>query len=392
MNSDKSKYGVGFSLPRIAFLVVFFSLFVACGSPDESPEGKRKQLAQFKVELSELQAKISALEKEVGASPTEGKRLKLVSSLELKPQNFEHFIEAQGNVESEQNVMLNPEFSGIVIKRNFEEGQDVGKGQIIAEIDAETIKRNIAEMQTRYELAKTLYERQEKLWNQKIGSEIQYIQAKNNKESLERSLETMKSQLDKAYIKSPISGTIDQLFVNVGEMANPAMPFARIVNLGQVKIEAEVSETYITRIKKGDKVNIKFPNLNEEMSATISLVGQFINPQNRSFRIRMDIPNSNRKLRPNTLAIVKIKDFGKDNSMVLPSQVIQQSTDGSSYVYILKSENGKNIVRKAAIKVAQSYEGNTLVTEGLQASDKILIKGYNDVVDGEEVQDTPPQQ
>jgi RND family efflux transporter MFP subunit len=291
----------------------------------------------------------------------------------------------QGNVESEQNVLVQPEMSGTIIKKFVEEGQDIAKGQPIAELDVEPLKRQIEELEKRIELAQTFYERQANLWNQKIGTEIQYLQAKNNLESLQKSLDVLKANKDKAVVRAPISGTVDNFLANVGEMANPAMPFCRIVNLASVKIEAEVSETYIKSVKKGDIVKVSFPNLNLEMPVKIEQIGQFINPQNRTFKIKMGINNQDRSLRPNSMAVVKIKNFDKANSVVVPTQIIQQTTEGKSFLFVVRQENGKNIIKKLNITTGMSYQGNTLVEEGLQAGDLVVIKGYNEVIDGEEV-------
>lgn len=361
-----------------------------CSEPtEETPktlEEKQKKLAELRQQITEIQFSMQELEaeiqKETGGTNNDLRRVEVIKT---KPVLFQHFIEVQGNVESDKNVTVNPEFSGTVIQKNVEEGQSVTKGQVLAQIDAQTIRTQIEELKTRLDLATTTYERQKNLWEQKIGSEIQYLQAKNQKESLERSIESVKAQLDKTLIKSPISGTIDEIFVNQGEMANPAMPFCRVVNLANVQVNAEVSEAYTKNVKRGDKVTVSFPNLDIEKEETIDLVGQFINPQNRTFRIRLTLNNSDKSLKPNSMAVVKIKDFEKPNVLTVPSNIIQQSATGESFLFVIRKKDKKNIVQKATIKTGMTYQGQTMIEEGLQAGDEVIEKGYNEVTDGEEV-------
>lgn len=371
-------------------ILINISLLASCGgntATDNSPEGKKKQLEAYKTEAATLKSKIDALEAELKASGalTAQVGFKLIETSQVIQKDFAHFIEVQGNVESDKNVSVAPEMAGVITQLNVERGQSVSKGQVIAEVDAEPIRKNIAELETRLELAKTMFERQENLWKQQIGSEMQYLQAKSSKESLDRSIESLKSQLKKAYVKSPIDGVIDEIFTKQGEMANPAMPLARVVNIVEVQVKADVSETYIPNVKRGDEVIASFPTLNKEMAVRVSNVGQFIDPANRTFKVEMKIGNGDGLLKPNTLAVVKIKDFSQKNALVVPTHLIQQTTNGDEFVFVVRKTANKNIIAKVAIKTGKSYGGETLVTEGLQASDNLVSKGYNEVIDGEEV-------
>ncbi len=388
------------SLFKIFFFTILLlsNLYLAsCGggnaTTDNSPEGKKKQLAQYKKDFADLKTKIDALETELKASSAAGTKvsLKLIETQAVAQKDFAHFIEVQGNVESDKNVAVAPEMAGVILKMNVERGQSVGRGQVIAEVDAEPVRKNINELETRLELAKTMFERQENLWKQQIGSEMQYLQAKNGKESLERSIESLKSQLKKAYVKSPIDGVVDELFMKQGEMASPAMPMARVVNVSEVQIKADVSEAYVPNVKRGDEVLAKFPTLNKEIPVRVSNVGQFIEPANRTFKVEMQISNRDGLLKPNTLAVVKIKDFSQKNAIVVPTHLIQQATDGQEFVFVVRQNQGKNIIAKVAIKTGKSYGGETLVAEGLQASDVLVSKGYNEVIDNEEVSIQPSQ-
>ncbi len=380
-----------FKMFYASVLVLSSFYLVSCGggnaATDNSVEGKKKQLEEYKKQYADLKVKIDALENELRGQDAIATKvnLKLVETQPVLQKDFAHFIEVQGNVESDKNVSVAPEMNGIILRINVERGQAVSQGQVIAEIDAEPIRKNISELETRLELAKTMFERQENLWKQQIGSEIQYLQAKNSKESLERSLESLKAQLKKAYVKAPINGVVDEIFVKQGEMANPAVPLARVVNLSEVQIKADVSEAYVPSVRKGDAVVVSFPSLQKEMPARISNVGQFIEPANRTFKVEVRLANKDGFLKPNTLAVVKIKDFEQKNAIVIPTHLIQQSTDGKEFVFVIRQNEKKNVAAKVAIKTGKSYGGETLVIEGLQAEDILISKGYNEVIDGEEV-------
>lgn len=363
-------------------------ILTACGGADaDSPEAKKSLLDEKKKQLTTLKAEIETLEKELSAlDPADPKdKLRRIGVMALSTENFEHFIEVQGEVTSDKNVEVRPDIAGTVINRFVEEGQWVNAGQVLAEIDADLVKRNIEEVKTRLSFAETLYNRQKNLREQNIGSEIQFLEAKNNKESLERNLETLQTQLDKAKVKSPISGTVDQFFLNPGEMANPNMPIARVVNLNQVEVSAEVSEAYTQEVKRGEKVLVKFPALDLDVPAKIDVVGQFINPKNRSFRIEIKLDNREMQVKPNTMTLVRIKDFEQENAVVIPSHLIQKSTSGEKFIFIAEKAADKTIARKVSIEIGKSYKGKTLIKNGLAANAKIITEGYNEVVDGEEV-------
>lgn len=377
------------------FILAIATLFItACGGgEDEAPktlEEKEAKIAEYRKEVAGLNAKISMLEteinKEKGIDPKDA--IRKVEVVTLEGKTFEHFIEVQGNVKSDKNVQVFPKIGGAIIKKYVKEGQRVSKGQTLIELDAETIRKQIEEVKTRLELATTVFERQSNLWKQKIGSELQYLEAKNNKEALEKSLATAESQLANAFVKAPISGIVDEFFSNEGEMAAPQQPILRIVNLSTVEISADVSESYTRNVKKGDKVVVNFPAIGMEVPVKINLIGQTINEKNRTFRIEMKAANKDGHLKPNSMAVVKIKDFAQENATIVPSHLIQQSTSGERFLYVLNEVDGKVVAKKVTIKVGQSYKGETLVTSGLKVGDKIVIKGYNEVVDGEEVRPT----
>lgn len=365
-------------------------ILASCGGNEGEEltiEEKKQQLETYKKDFADLQSKIEALEAEISQVENIDPKadLKRVETLRLARQVFRHFIEVPGAVRSNKNVMVTPEMSGVILKKYVEDGQKVTAGQVLLEIDAEVIRKTISELETRLELAKTLYERQANLWEQKIGSEVQYLQAKNEKESLERSLETQREQLGKAFVRSPITGTIDEFFVNAGEMAAPSVPIARVVNLQTIEINAEVSENYLRYVHEKDTVEVTFSSIGVNKKLPIRTVGQFINPQNRTFRIEMQAKNESGLLKPNILAIVRINDFEKKDAIVVPSNIIQKSTNGESFLYKVTSKGDSDVVEKVNVVPGKSYDGKTVIEEGLSEGDGVIVTGYSDVIDGEEV-------
>ena len=234
-------------------------------------------------------------------------------------------------------------------------------------------------------MANTIYEKQKSLWDQKVGSEVQYLEAKTNLMSLERKLETLQSQLAMYNIKAPFDGIIDEIFGKVGEVASPAMPVLRIINLKEVYIKSDVSERYLGKIKVGDTAVINFPSLDISMKSQISRIGNFINPGNRTFKIRFEIQNSDSKLKPNLLAEVNIMDYAKNQAIIIPTKVIQETPVGDEFVYVLK-RNGSPRAEKHIIQSGFAYKGSVEIVEGLDAGDELIVQGGRSIKDGEIVE------
>jgi RND family efflux transporter MFP subunit len=269
-----------------------------------------------------------------------------------------------------------------------ERGDRVSKGQILATIDAAILEQSKQELRTSLELARTVYEKQKRLWDQKIGTEIQYLTAKNNKESLERRLATLRQQQDQYYIKAPISGIVDEFIPKVGESVNPAspQPIARIVNTSGTKVVADISEAYAAKVKKGDEAVVYLPDTEKEMAATVRAVSQAINASSRSFSIELAIKDKNAKtgLRPNMIAVVKIKDYRKDQATVIPVNVVQKD-ESSSFVYVAEPDGQKNVVRKKPVTTGMTYNGKVEVLSGLAVNDKVISTGYQSLNEGQPV-------
>ena len=310
------------------------------------------------------------------------KRLLMVTALKAKMKNFEHYIDMQGTVESDESVELFPEQSGTISKIYVDEGQSVKKGQTLIQIDDSIIKSKITETQTQLDLAITTFNRQERLWSQNIGSEIQYLQAKANKEGLENQVKSLKIQAQKFKIIAPFTGTVDEIFNKIGGLAAPMFPSLRLVNLKKIHIESEVTETYLKNIKVGTKVELFFPSLGNKINAKITQVGNFINPDNRSFKIRIDIKNANNNLKPNLLADLKINDFAS-LGIVVPSKLIQKDRLGNSFVYTLNKVNGSYNVNKSYIKEKMTYKNESFISEGLSEDVLVVDKGSRLIKEGE---------
>jgi RND family efflux transporter MFP subunit len=302
------------------------------------------------------------------------KRLTAVNTIKAQRKLFQHFIEVQGTVEAEQSVELYPESSGSIINIFVEAGQNVYKGQTLIQIDNSVIKTNMAELQTQLELANTTYERQKRLWDQNIGSEIQFLQSKAKKEGLENRIESLKAQAKKLKISAPFSGTVDEVFSKIGGLANPMAPAIRLVNLKQVHVESEVTETYLKYIQKGTEVELFFPTIGKNISTKVSQVGNYINPNNRSFKIRINVDNPKNELKANLLADLKINDF-KQNGIVIPTKLIQKDRKGDSYVYTLKKEKEGYLVEKTYIVEKMTYSNETFIADGLLEDALVVDKG-----------------
>ncbi len=360
--------------------------FTACKDKKVASNDLFSQKEQIENQIDSLNKILKKIDKKIGANKKE--EIPNIDADAVKTQNFTHYIELQGNVDTDGNVMVIPEAMGKVIKIYKNEGDKVKKGQVLMTLDASMLRNQISEVRTQYALAKTAFERQKRLWNQKIGSEMAYLQAKTKKESLAKRLTTLRSQLSKMQVKAPISGVIDDMMIKEGEMATPQRPVARVVNLSKVYMQADVSEKYLTKIHKGTPVKIDFPEIGNQIKSKISYVGNFIHPNNRTFKIRINILNLDHKLKPNLTGNIKIKDFEKKDAIVLPISIIQEDREGNNFVFVLipiENEKGVYKVKKQIVKIGQTYKGNSLITEGLSVGDLIPLQGARGLSDGDKV-------
>lgn len=332
---------------------------------------------------SALQAEIAKIEEALAKLDTK-KEEALVSVMTLKDTLFSHYLDIQGNVDTKENIIVQPEFSGTLTALLVKAGQKVSKGQILGRVDDAGMSQQLAQIQTQYELAKTTFERQKNLWDQKIGSEIQYLQAQTQMTSLQKSIAQMKAQLAKTIIRAPFSGTIDEVFVEKGQVVAPGpQGLMRIVNLGNMYVSTSVPENYIGKLKVGTEVDVFLTSLGKTYKGKVRQVGNFINPNNRSFGIEVSIPNPENLLRPNQVAKLKIIDYVSKNATVVPTNVIQEDGQGNHFVYVVENNNGKTgLAAKSIVTLGKSSDNVTEILSGLSEDDVIVTEGVNAISEG----------
>jgi membrane fusion protein, multidrug efflux system len=371
-------------MKKLSLIVISLIILSACETKKTAGSLKdlisQKKAVQSKIDS--LNKKLISLDKAISKLDKNEKLLK-VTVVKIKPTVFKHYLAIQGTVGTDKNSIIRPELSGIVKAILVKETQKVKKGEALIQLDDALISDNINELKTQLDLAETTFRRQERLWHQKIGSEIQFLQAKTNKESLERKLKTLKTQLGKAIITAPFSGTVDAILPKVGEFVSPQTPIIRLVNLDEVYIEADVSENYIGSIKKGTEAKLTFTNLNKSIETKVDQVADFIEPNNRSFKIKIFISNTNNVLKPNLIAGIKLNDFTSKNAITIPSSIVQEDQDGNNFVYTIKKINNKNRVVKTPIKKGLTYNNLTLIKSGLNINSIVVNLGARGIKDGQ---------
>lgn len=384
---------------NILYLFAFTCLMltVACGGGEtESAEGttpktleetrqvlkeKRQKLKTLKGEISKLEAKVAKLD------PNSRKEKETpVTVAKVNIRDFNHYVEVQGNVlPAEDPGMASSETGGRVVELKVKEGTYVKKGDLIAKVNMESIKKSIAQLDESLSLAQDIFKRQENLWSQKIGSEVQYLQAKSQVESLLKNKESLEYELTKANVFAPISGFVDMVMTKEGEMAGPGAPIVQILNTRNLKVVASIPEVYLGKVKRGESVMLKFPALNEEQKGRVLTIGRIINPANRTFEVEASINSKSGLLKPNLLATMLVNDYSVKDAVVVPDQLILQDVSGADYVMILE---GKKAVKRV-VKMGRGYNNETIIESGLTGEETLLIKGARQVSDGDLVKVLP---
>ena len=364
----------------ITFTLLSVVLFACAPKVDD----KKAQLEKLKKDQAELKAEISKLEAELSANDSTGNKSKLVAVTEMKPSTFKHFIEVQAKVDGDEDVMLSAESAGSITSISVEAGDKVSKGQIMATIDDRILRQSISEVQTQLDLAVTVFNRQKNLWDQKIGSEIQFLQAKSNKEGTERRMATLNQQLDMTRIKSPINGVVDIVNVKIGQSVAPGVPVIRVINLSSLKVKAEIAESYINRVSKGDEAIIYFPDEKKEVSVKIDYSGNRIDPLNRTFNVEVKLKDKSGDFRPNMIAILKIVDYKNNSAFIVPVAAVQKSGDGQ-YVYVKTMEGNKTFAKRKVVEVGTIYNGVAEIKSGLVTGDEVITSGYANIIEGDEI-------
>lgn len=363
----------------IAAMAVALVVF-ACSSASKD---KQTQLSELREQQASIAKQIAALEKELAAENPDqpAGKAKDVALTQVQAQPFNHYIQTQGKIEAEDNIMVSAKSMGVIVQVIVKEGQQVGKGQTLAQIDNTLILSNIESMKTQLELASTVYERQKNLWDQKIGTEVQFLQAKTNKESLEKQLEMLREQNEMTKIKSPISGTVDKVFVKTGENIAPGMPTARVVNTSDLKLAANVSEAFVTNVKTGNKAIVTIPELKKDIEAKVTFVGRTIDPLSRTFSIEVQLP-SHPDLRPNMTGVVKVVYHTESAAVVVPINVVQTVND-EKVLFVVEASGNNMVARRRVVTLGGVFNNLAQIDSGLKAGEQVITFGYQGLSDGE---------
>ena len=364
--------------------ILLVALLAGC-SNTESPEAIRAQLSALKDQSLEINHQIKELEKQLDSMESEEDMTGYVPVLTetISKQLFEHFIIVNGKVELVEEAMVSPEANGQITKIHVSKGQRVSKGDVLITLNTSIIKNSIAELKLGLELATKNYEKQKSLWEQNIGSELQYLEAKNAKESLEHKLKTLNSQFEMSIVRAPFSGIVDDIYLKEGELASPGRAVLYLATLDKLKVITEVSETLLPKIHVGDLVNIQLPTYGDmSLKAPIHRIGNLIDQKTRTIKVEILIDNIGSKIKPNQIAMLSIKDFEEKQAMVVPSIVVKQDSRGEFLFIADKDKEGKDIATKKYVKSGISYSDRTMITQGISEGQKIIVAGYNQIGNG----------
>ncbi len=376
-------------------LIVLSLIIVSCGgNKNESvdsliAEGDIEALKEKRSALNEEQRTAAMQVKKIDSVlelKSGNKNLPLVSTIVVKDTLFNHYLELQGSVETKQNIVISPEFNGLLERIYVKEGQRVNKGQLLAKIDDGGISQQLAQMETQLALAKTTFERRQRLWEQNIGSEIEYLQAKAQYEGQQNSVAQMRSQVGKTTIRAPFSGTIEDVIAEQGTVvASGQTQIMRLVSLEDMYIEAEIPEDYLTSVSENTPVTINFPILNRTVDSKVRQASNYISPTNRTFRIEVAVPNKDKSIKPNLTARLKINDYTSEKALLIPLSVISENADGEQYVYIAEGEDTP-VAKRQIIETGRSQGQNIEVLSGLSNGDFVIKEGARTVKEGQELQ------
>lgn len=388
-------------MKKILTLFIIAIILTSCGADqsersvdDIISEGNLETIlskrSEVKVKQSEIQNALKKLDEAI-KDLDKSDNSALVTTQTISDTLFRHFIEIQGSVATKQNVIIYPEYQGTLTRIFVTEGDRVRKGQILARIDDGGLGSQLSQLEVQAQLAKTTYERQQRLWEQKIGSEIQYLQMKANYESAQNAVNQLQSQVAKTAVKAPFSGVIDDVITDQGTVVAPGQALFRIVNLDHMYIEAEVPERYLKSVVPGKDVEIDLPILGETLSSKVRQTGNYINPANRAFSIEVDVPNNNGNVKPNLTARLRINDYTNENALLVPLSVISENAQGEQYVFIVSTnteerDSGQNSFATRKIITTGVAQGDYVeVLAGLTKGDEIIVEGARTVKDGQEI-------
>lgn len=370
---------------KTLIVLALVAMIAACGGEKKDTAAVQKKLDELRKEQATISTEIKKLEDELAAADPAAAdaKLKMVALMPLENKEFIHYTEIQGTVLSDENIVLAPRMPGPVMVVHVVEGQQVKKGQVLAEMDGSVLRSSLAEVENQYDLVKNVFSRTENLWKQKIGTEMNYITAKNNLQAAEKRLATIKEQLDQTLIKSPINGTVDLVNLKVGEAPNPQEIPLRVVNTSKLKVKADVAESYARSVKQGNDVVLSFPDINKEVKTRLNYVGKTIDPLKRTFAVESKLSNSN-DYRANMLAVLKIIDYRNKSAIVIPVNAVQNSDEGT-FVFLAKGNGKQRSVEKRLISLGNTYNDVAEVKSGLTKGDQLITAGFQSLNEGQTV-------
>ena len=380
---------------KIFILTVTTAFLVSCGGKEQTVEAvlASNDLTQIRAKKDELSTKsqdiatqIKQLDAAIAKLDT-NKKVPLITTIKANAKEFVHYLELQGSVQTKKNVLVYPEVPGQLVSVFVKEGQRVVKGQSLARIDDGGLSNQLAQLEANEALAKTTFERQKRLWEQRIGSEIQYLQAKTNYEAQKNAVTNLRKNIAKYTIKAPFTGIVDDVIKEQGTVVapGPGAEVFRIVNLGDMYIETDVPETYISSVVSGKEVEIEFPILAKEVHSKVRQAGNFINPANRTFKVEIGVPNEDRAIKPNLTAKLKINDYTNPTAILIPQSIISENSKGEQYVYIVENDNDKSVAKQVIIETGKTQGDVVEVLKGLENGMEIINEGARSVKDKQEV-------
>ncbi len=384
-------------MKKILPLFIMILLLASCGNGNKQSVDAviaSKNLESIRAKKADLVSEQNSIKQEIKkldiviAELDDRKKIPLVTTFKLKESDFKHFLDLQGNVTTKDLIMIYPEYSGVLTNVYVREGQKVRKGEMLAKIDDGGLSQQLAQLKIQAELAKTTYERQKRLWDQKIGSEIQYLQAKSNYESQNQAIAQLEQQLAKTVVTAPFSGTIDDVLTEQGSVVMPGQSqLMRIVNLENMYIETDVPEKYIANITRDKDVEVEFPILGKKIDSKVRQVGNFINPNNRTFKVEISIANKEKSIKPNLTAKLKINDYSNKNALLIPQGIISENANGEQYIYVIRDKVGDDEAKakKVVIETGLTQGDFIEVTKGLETGNEIIMEGARSVNDGQKV-------
>ncbi len=368
------------------FATLFILLMTSCGTKSEL-EKKKDELSKAKQTVFDLQKQIKQLEIEVAKLDTSAGavvKIKTIASTPVQTSVFRHYVSVQGTLEAEENLMVTSKIPGQITAVKVKEGDVVRQGQIVAVVDDELIRKSIDEVKSSLDQVLVMYNKQKALWDQKIGTEMQYLTLKNQKESLEKKMETLNSQVNQNYVTAPFSGVIDDVFVKVGSIASPGVPLMQLVNTNDLKATAKVPDSYVAFIKQGDQVKVNFPDLNKTIDASVTYVGRIVDPMSRTFKIEVKLPGGNPDLKPNLMSLIQINDKTSNSAIVIEENIVQPTEEGK-IVFVTADDKGKKVARQKTVTTGLSYNGKVEILSGLTVGEELITTGYQDLSDNQPI-------